>query len=315
MGPSASWRVAGLRYHPLSHFFRRQFGRRVWKVSVDAGLTCPNVDGSVGHTGCIFCNQRSYTPSRPPGQASVTEQIHEGIRRLRRRSDVDRFVAYFQPATNTYAPVPRLRELWAEALDHAQLVGLIVGTRPDCVPNEVLDLLAEFSEQTWLSVEYGLQTIHASSLDWLGRGHDYAAFLDAVRRSRQRKLRIGVHVILGLPSETQNDMAATARELARLEIDSVKLHNLYVARDTPLADMLAAGEVELPDRDQYAGYVVDFLERLPPECVIERLSSDPVPEYLLAPTWCQDKSAVHRAIEGEFARRGTWQGRKWGLSE
>lgn len=311
----ASWRVAGRRYHALSHFFRWKFGRRVWKVGVDAGLTCPNIDGTVGAAGCVFCNVSSFTPRRRPGRASITEQIEDGIRRLRRRSDVDRFVAYFQPATNTYAPVGRLREFWTEALGHANIVGLIVGTRPDSVPDEVLDLLAELSGRTWLSVEYGLQTIHDRSLDWLGRGHDYDAFLNAVRRSRQRGLRIGVHVILGLPGETRDDMTATARELARLEIDSVKLHNLYVARDTQLADMLAAGEFELPDREEYAGYVVDFLERLPADCVIDRLSSDPVREYLVTPTWCKDKVAVRLAIEAEFARRDTWQGRKCGLTE
>jgi len=286
-------------------------GHRVWKVSVDGGLGCPNVDGTVGTAGCIFCNVRSYSPSRRLHLTSITKQLDEGIRRIRRRHGVDRFLAYFQPATNTYAPVGRLRELWEEALRHPQVVGLVVGTRPDCVPDEVLDLLAEFAQRTWLSVEYGLQTIHDRSLDWLGRGHDYHAFLDAVRRTRERGLRIGAHVILGLPCETRDQMLATARELARLGIDSVKLHNLYVARDTPLAHMLDAGEVQLPGREEYVGYVVDFLEELPPDCVIDRLSADCPPEYLVAPSWCLDKSAVRAAIEAELARRDTWQGRNY----
>ena len=306
-----AWRAAGLRYHALSHFFRRRFGRRAWKVSVDAGLGCPNVDGSVGTGGCIFCNVRSYSPSRRLNVASITDQIDEGIRRIRRRHDVRQFVAYFQPATNTHGPLARLRALWEEALRHPAVVGLIVGTRPDSVPDDVLDLLAELSQRTWLSVEYGLQTIHDRSLDWLNRGHGYHAFLDAVQRSRRRGLRIGAHVILGLPCETRDHMLATARELARLRIDSVKLHNLYVAKETPLARLWGAGRVELPEQDQYVGYVVDFLEQLPPESVIDRLSADAPREYLLAPSWCLDKSALRAAIEAELKRRDTRQGRRY----
>jgi hypothetical protein len=305
-----TWRAAGLRYHALGHFFRRRFGRRVWKVSVDGGFSCPNVDGTLGTGGCIFCNVKSYSPSRRRSVASIADQIDEGIRRLRRRHDVSQVVAYFQPATNTYAPLRRLRQLWEEALGHPEVVGLIVGTRPDCVPDDVLDLLAEFSQRTWLCVEYGLQTIHDRSLAWLNRGHGYGAFLDAVERGRRRGLRIGAHVILGLPCETPDHLLATAGELARLGIDSVKLHNLYVAKGTPLARLWAAGRVELPERDQYMAYVADFLERLPADCVIDRLSADAPREYLLAPSWCLDKSAVRRAIEAELARRDTWQGRQ-----
>ncbi len=286
----------------------------MWKVSVDAGLGCPNVDGTVGTNGCLFCNVKSYSPSRRLASLSITDQIDQGVHRLRQRHQVDRFLAYFQPATNTYAPVERLRELWEEALRHPDVLGLIIGTRPDCVADDVLDLLAEFAERTWLSVEYGLQTIHDRSLDWLNRGHHYDAFLDAVERSRRRKLRIGAHVILGLPGETGDDMTATARELARLRIDSVKLHNLYVARDTRLARAWAAGEVPLPDRNQYFGSVVEFLEQLPPDCVVDRLSADAPAEYLLAPDWCRDKSAVRRAIEAELVSRDTWQGRKYGAA-
>jgi len=282
----------------------------VWKVSVDGGFGCPNVDGTVGTGGCIFCNVRSYSPSRRLGLAPITDQIDRGIPRLRQRYGVNHFLAYFQPATNTYAPVRQLRELWEEALRHPDVVGLVIGTRPDCVPDEVLDLLADLSRRTWVSVEYGLQTIHDPSLDWLGRGHRYEAFLDAVRRSRSRGLRIGAHVILGLPCETRDHMLATAREVARLRIESVKIHNLYVAKDTSLARWWTAGEVELPDRDQYVGCVVDFLEEIRPDCVVDRLSAEAAAEYLLAPGWCVDKSAVRAAIEAELRRRDTWQGRK-----
>ena len=307
-----AWRDAGLRYHALSFYFRQRFGQKVWKVSVDGGFDCPNVDGTVGTGGCIFCNIGSFSPSRRMSGASITDQIDEGTRRLRKRYGADRFVAYFQPATNTYGPLDRLRGLWTEAVAHPDVVGLIIGTRPDSVDDPTLDLLQELSQEIWLSVEYGVQTVHDRSLDWLNRGHHHDAFLDAVRRSRRRRLSIGAHVILGIPGETPEDMSATAEELARLRIDSVKLHNLYAVKDTRLGEMVTGGRVTLPDRDEYVSRVVDFLERLPADCVIDRLSGDAPPEYLIGPKWCLDKSAVRNRIEAEFERRNTWQGRLCG---
>jgi radical SAM protein (TIGR01212 family) len=190
------------------------------------------------------------------------------------------------------------------------VVGLVIGTRPDCAQDAVLDLLAELAERTWVSIEYGMQTIHDRTLEWLNRGHHYGAFLDAVARSRQRRLDVGAHVILGLPGETRDDMLATARELARLRINSVKLHNLYVVRDTALAARFAAGQVVLPELDEYVDCVVGFLEELHADCVIDRLSGDAPPEYLIAPSWCSDRARVRRAIESELDRRDTWQGRR-----
>ena len=316
-GPKlADWRSVGLLYFSRSFFFRRRFGAKVWRISLDAGLGCPNRDGTLGTEGCIFCDPESFSPSRrfastPIDRHAIARQIEEGIRRLGPRLGAEWFVAYFQPATNTYAPVEWLRALYQAAISHPQVVGLIVGTRPDCVGDDVLDLLADFSRHTWLLVEYGLQSIHDRTLDWIGRGHHCDAFLDAVRRSRQRGLEIGAHVILGLPGESPEDMRATARELAGLEIHSVKLHNLHAVRNTPLADLVTGGQIRLPTRREYVGYVVDFLEELPPTCVIDRLSGDAPPECLIAPDWCLDRSAVRAAIEAEFRRRGTWQGRKY----
>ncbi|MGO8744730.1 MAG: TIGR01212 family radical SAM protein [Thermoguttaceae bacterium] len=303
------WRASGLRYYSLNWFFRQRFGRRVWKVSVDAGLGCPNTDGTVGSGGCVFCNIRSFSPSRRLGLTSITGQLDEGIRRLKQRYGVDRFVAYFQPATNTYAPLAKLRGWYEEALNHPEILGLAVGTRPDCVPDEVLDLLADLSRRTWVSVEYGLQTIHDRSLLWMNRGHDYQAFLDAAGRSAARGLEFGAHVILGLPGETREDMTATAKEVARLGVRSVKLHNLYAVRNTPLADAVLRGEVSLPGREEYIGYVANFLEVLPSDCVVERLCGDAPAEYLVAPAWCRDKTSIRAAVEAELARRGSWQGK------
>jgi len=304
------WRAAGLRYFGYNFYLRQRFGHRVQKVSVDAGFTCPNVDGSVATGGCTFCDNRSFSPSRRLPRQSIAGQIDEGISRLKRRYDCDDFMAYFQPATNTYAPVERLRKVYDEALAHPKVVGLAIGTRPDCVPDPVLDLLAEFATRTYLSVEFGAQTIHNRSLDWMNRGHHHEAFLDAIQRSHGRGFEICVHMILGLPGESAEDMRASARELARLPIDAVKLHNLYAVRDTPLADQVARGEVTLMERADYVQSLVDFLELLPPHVIVERISGDAPPNYFVGPAWCLDKPSVKAAIHHELERRDTWQGKK-----
>jgi radical SAM protein (TIGR01212 family) len=310
LDPSIDYRRAGLPYYPLNFFYRKKFGAKVWKLSLDAGCGCPNRDGTLATLGCIYCNPESFSLSRRMGLSSIAEQIEEGIRRLKRRYAADHFVAYFQPGTNTYGPIDRLRLFYRQALAHPSIVGLTVGTRPDCVSEEALDLLAELAKQTWVVVEYGLQTIHDRTLDRINRGHHYDAFLDAYRRTCRRNLDMGVHVILGLPGESPDDMRATAQELARLQIHSIKLHNLYAVRDTVLAEQVAAGQVRLPELREYVERVVDFLEELPGNFVIERLCGDAPPEYLVGPSWCLNKAAVRLAVEAEFRRRGTFQGVK-----
>lgn len=304
-----AWRAAGLRYYGYSHFLRSKFGQRVHKVSIDAGFTCPNVDGTVAIGGCSFCDNRSFSPSRRVRRRSISEQIDDGIRRLSLRYRAEQFLAYFQPATNTYAPVEVLRPLYEAALAHPRVVGLAIGTRPDCVPDGVLELLGELAARRYLSVEYGLQTIHDRSLDWMNRGHHHDAFVDAVARSRGRGFEICAHVMLGLPGESREDMLATAAEVARLRLDAVKIHNLYAVRNTPLADEVAAGKVRLMERDEYISVLVDFLERLPSDCVVERVSGDAPPDYFIGPAWCLDKPAVRAALDAELLRRDTWQGR------
>jgi uncharacterized protein len=304
------WREAGLRYYAYNFHLRRKFGQRVQKVSVDAGFTCPNVDGTVAVGGCTFCDNRSFSPSRRLPRQSIAEQIDDGIRRLRRRYDCERFIAYFQPATNTYAPVDKLRALYHQALAHPQVVGLAIGTRPDCVPDDVLDLLGELAKITDLSVEYGLQTMHDRSLDWMNRGHHHDAFIDAMQRSQGRGFEICAHVILGLPGESRADMLATAHEAVRLGAHALKLHNLYAVRNTVLADQVARGEVQLIDRASYLQTLVDILEAIPPEIIVERISGDAPPSYFVGPDWCLDKPAIRQALDDEFARRDTWQGKR-----
>jgi radical SAM protein (TIGR01212 family) len=310
-GETFDWRRAGLRYYSYNRFLRNRFGQRVQKVSVDAGFTCPNVDGTVTTGGCTFCDNRSFSPSRRIKRRDILEQISDGIRRLQIRYACEAFIAYFQPATNTYGKLSRLREVYFRALEHPQVVGMAIGTRPDCVPDEVLDLLQEVAGQTYLAVEYGMQTIHDRSLEWMNRGHGYDVFPDAMARSRGRGFEICAHVMLGLPGESHADMLATAREVARQNPDSVKIHNLYAVQKTPLADQVARGEVQLMERDAYVRTLVDFLELLPPTMIVERVSGDAPPDYLVGPAWCLDKPGLLNALEHEFQSRDTWQGKLW----
>lgn len=309
------WRSLGRRFYGYNFYLKRRFGHRVQKVSIDAGFTCPNVDGTVALGGCNFCDNRSFSPSRRVPRVDVIEQIDHGIRKMRNRyEDCSHFLAYFQPATNTYAPVSKLRPLFERALSHPQVVGLAIGTRSDCVPNDVLDLLSDLAAKTYVSVEYGLQSIHDRSLSWMNRGHDYASFVDAVERSRGRGFEICAHIILGIPGETHAEMMETADEMSRLRIDALKIHNLYAVKRTALGEQVERGEVKLMERDEYVSVLVDFLERIPPSTIVERTIGDAPPDYFIGPAWCLDKQSARAAIEAEFVRRDTWQGKALGHS-
>jgi radical SAM protein (TIGR01212 family) len=303
------WFTPGRRYYPLSHFLRQRFGGKVWRVTVDAGFTCPNVDGTVTTGGCVYCDNRSFSPNRRLPHVDVRTQVQRGVRILEKYYGADRFLVYFQAATNTYAPLEKLRRLYDEALDHPQIVGLVVGTRPDCVGDDVLDLSQSYAKDRFVSLELGLQSIHERSLTWMNRGHSPGAFVDAVRRARGRGFEVSAHVILGLPGESKGDMLATAEALAALPVDAVKIHNLHVVRDTPLEQMYRSGAVKMLELPEYVDVVCDFVERLPPTMVIQRLSGDAPPEYLVAPAWCLDKPALLAAIHRELERRDSWQGR------
>ena len=304
-----AWRKAGHRFYSYNYFLRQRYGFRVQKVSIDAGFTCPNVDGTVTTGGCTFCDNRSFSPSRRVPRVGVTDQIEEGIRRLQLRYQCDHFTAYFQPATNTYAPVEQLRALYQEALAHPQVLALAIGTRPDCVPDPVMGLLEEISESSDLSVEYGIQTIHNRSLDWMNRGHHHDISLEALHRSVGRGFEVCVHIILGIPGETREDMLDTARAIASLPIDAVKIHNLYAVKNTVLADQIASGEVTLMEQKEYVTTLVDFLELLPSGMVVERISGDAPRDYFVGPAWCLNKSHIRNAVNQELANRDSGQGK------
>jgi radical SAM protein (TIGR01212 family) len=308
---AVDWEKAGYRYFAHNLHLRSIFGQRVQKVSIDAGFTCPNVDGTVAIGGCTFCDNRSFSPSRRIPRQDIHEQIDEGIRGLRRRYKCDQFIAYFQPATNTYAAVQLLEPLYRTALDHEDVVGLSIGTRPDCVEEDVLELLEQLDSETYLSIEYGMQTMHDRSLEWMNRGHHHDVTRDAVSRSHKRGLSVCLHIILGLPGETHEEMMETAREVAALGVDGVKIHNLYAVRNTPLAEQVQREEVKLMGLEEYARTVVEFLEWLPPQMVVERISGDAPPDFLVGPEWCLDKSAVLAAIDGQFQQKESCQGKKY----
>ncbi|HEY6838805.1 MAG TPA: TIGR01212 family radical SAM protein [Geobacteraceae bacterium] len=300
------------RYNAFSAELKRVFGCRVHRISVDAGFTCPNRDGSIGTTGCIYCGGAGSGSFGIARALSVAGQLEHGKEVMVRKYKAQKFIAYFQPYSNTYAPVERLRALYDEALGVPDVVGLIVATRPDCLPPEVFDLLEEYHRRTYFWLELGLQSPLDRTLDHINRGHDFAAFAAAVERSKKRGLKVCAHVILGLPGESREEMLATAGILNRLGVDGVKLHLLHVMRDTPLAVLHARGEVPLLGRDEYVGLVCDFLERLSPEVIVQRLTGDGGRDHLVAPLWSLAKFEVLNAIDGELSRRGSRQGERSG---
>jgi radical SAM protein (TIGR01212 family) len=296
------------RYNDLNSALRRRFGCRVQKISLDAGLSCPNRDGAVGVGGCIYCNPLG-SGTGLSRHYSISQQLARGKERLRRRYGAAKFIAYFQSYSNTYAPLDTLRRLYLEALAVEDVVGLAVGTRPDCVPDGVLELLVELSRQTYLWVEYGIQSMHDHTLTLINRGHTVDVFLDAISRTRRRGLDICVHVILGLPGESRSEMLETAQALAGLDIQAVKIHLLYVIRGTPLADLYLHGAYRCLDRDEYADLVCEFLALLPPHFIIHRLTGDPHPHELVAPAWALEKQANLKAVRDALERRNLWQGK------
>lgn len=310
--PSATlpWQDEGLRFNAFGRSLRRRFGGRVQRVSLDAGFTCPNVDGTVTSGGCNFCDNRSFSPSRRVRLQRVSEQLRAGIERVTRRYDrVDGFIAYFQPATNTYAPVEQLEEIYNLALAaDPRVVGIAIGTRPDCAPDSVLDLLQRLARTHCVSLEYGMQSIHDASLNWMNRAHTHADMINAIDRSRGRGFECCAHVILGVPDEDHAMMMQTADQIGVLGFDAIKLHNLYSVKGTPLGEDVLAGRVKMMGREDYVGTVVDFLERIPPTTVVERVSGDAPPNFLIEPKWCLEKSAIRNEIDAEFERRGTRQG-------
>lgn len=296
------------RYNAFSAELKRVFGCKVQRISLDAGFSCPNRDGTLDDSGCIFCGGLGSGSHGIRRDLDIVAQLEDGKEVMRRKYRAARFLAYFQAYSNTYAPVERLGLLFGQALLTPDVAGMIVATRPDCLPVEVLDYLRKLSQQTYFWLELGLQSIHDTSLRYLNRRHDYACSVRAVEQCRVRGLRVCAHVILGLPGESRNDMLAMAVELNRLGVEGVKLHLLHVMKGTRLAELYARGDVYVMERDEYAGVVCDFLELLDPAILIHRLTGDGGHDNLVAPLWSLKKFEVLNLIDAELARRGSCQG-------
>jgi radical SAM protein (TIGR01212 family) len=302
-------RWGGKRFNSFNSVLRSRFNTRVYKIGLRLDFTCPNRDGTVAVGGCIYCNNASHTPIDYRPRTSVTAQLEQGAIALRKRHKAENFIAYFQSYTNTYDSVDKLERLYCEALDFPGVVGLSIATRPDCLGDEILDLLGALSKRTYLWLEIGLESMNERTLRWVNRGHGLSDYIDAVKRAKSRGLRVCTHLILGFPGETHQEILATTALLNQLGVDGVKLHNLHVIKNTQLEKLYHLGQVPLFSRDEYIALVIDFLERLDPNIVVHRLSGETYRAITVAPAWSIDKIGVHNAIYHAMDSRDTWQGR------
>ena len=297
------------RFYDLNTYFRDIFGCRVQKITVDAGLNCPNRDGTISEQGCIYCNSKgSGTGSHAKG-LSVSEQLVSGKAFLSKRYNAKKFIAYFQSFSNTYAPYEKLKNLYDEALSVEDIAGLSIGTRPDCISGSVLNLLENYSRDYLVWIEYGLQSANDSTLKMINRGHDFECFRKAVELTKGRNIKICAHVILGLPGEEKSQMLETAKAVRDLQIDGIKMHLLYVIKGTKMEELYLNGRFRCLEQEEYCGIVCDFLELLPKEMVIQRLTGDPHRNELAAPMWALEKAKTLSMIKEILEKRDSRQGK------
>lgn len=300
-----------MRYNSFGSYLKKRFGRTVHKVNIDAGFTCPNRDGTVGVGGCIYCNNDSFRPNSCKPSMSVREQVRRGITYLKKRFKAERFIAYFQPYTNTYAPVAELERLYREALDESSVIGLAIGTRPDCVDEEKLMLLEDLAKDYFILIEYGLQSIYDKTLSFINRGHDYKTFLRALDMTVGRGIEIGAHVIVGFPTETRQEMLAMAEEISLLPIHFLKIHQLQIIKNTVLADIYRERAFHVFGYIEYLNFLVEFIERLSPKIVLQRLFATAPDEILIAPRWDRNKNEILRDLERLLEEHNTYQGHRF----
>ena len=297
------------RYHTYTYYLSHKFGGKVSRISLNGGFTCPNLDGTKGRGGCIYCSPGGSGEFGGNPDKGIREQFDEVAGKMAQKWETARHIAYFQAHSNTYAPVTRLRTLYEQALDCPGVVGLAIATRPDCLPDDVCALLGELAARTELLVELGLQSVHDKTGRRINRCHTWEDFLEGYQKLRAYGVPVGVHIIDGLPGEDERMMVETACELAKLDLQLVKIHLLHVLEGTPLAESWRRGEVELLNREAYVKIVCDQLERLPARFVIGRLTGDGAPDTLLGPLWSRKKLCVLNEIDKELVRRDSWQGK------
>jgi radical SAM protein (TIGR01212 family) len=301
------------RFNTYADYFKKKFGERVQKVSVDAGFTCPNRDGTLGRGGCTYCNNDAFKPSYCQPEKPVRQQIKEGItfHKVRYRR-AEKYLAYFQAYSNTYADLDYLKRIYSEALDVPGVVGLVIGTRPDCVDDDKLDYFADLAEKVYLIIEYGIESCYDKTLERINRKHSYEQSAQAIQKTAQRGIRTGAHLIFGLPGETRDEMLQEAEIISGLPLNNVKFHQLQIIKGTRMAiDYDNNPEAfKLFSWEEYREFMIDFMERLNPEFVVERITGEAPPRYLAGPRWGLKRTdQILNLFEQRLEERNTWQGR------
>lgn len=298
------------RYNQFSAYLKNRFGAKVYKITIDAGFSCPNRDGTISSGGCIFCDDSGSFSQAHSNLLSIENQVNEGIKTLSSRFKAQKFMSYFQAYTNTYKPVEELEQIYRASLTHPDIVGISIGTRPDCVDENKLNLISDISKDYYTWLEYGLQSTHDKTLLKINRGHDYDCFLRAYEKTKEKGINVCVHVIFGL-WENRDEILQTAQRLADLKIDGIKIHMLCALQGTKLAQMYENKEIDFMSEDEYVSLCCDFLEILPPQTTIHRLAGNGFRKTLIAPRWLGAKLDCLNKIDREFLRRNSYQGIKF----
>ncbi|MDP8261416.1 MAG: TIGR01212 family radical SAM protein [Candidatus Kappaea frigidicola] len=296
------------RYRKFSDYLKERFNERVYKVSVDAGFSCPNKDGKFSSEGCIFCDNRTFNAYFGHKPVPLKEQIANGIRLGGLRYKAKKFLVYFQANTNTYASIEELKNIYDTVNEFDNVVGLMIGTRPDCIDNEILDLIEKYSEKYEVWLEYGLQSIHDKTLKLINRNHTYEDFLKAYDLTKNRNIKVCPHVILGLPNETTTDMLTTAKEISRLKPEAIKIHPLHIVKDTNLEKFYKKDKFKIYSLGEYFNLLIEFLRYLNPEIIIARLSANCPKELLVEPKWLEEKARFIQLLDKEMDKRDVSQG-------
>ncbi|MBB2480888.1 TIGR01212 family radical SAM protein [Bacillus sp. APMAM] len=297
------------RYLTWNYHLREHFGYKVFKVSLDGGFDCPNRDGTVAHGGCTFCSAAGSGDFAGDRAKDLVTQFHEVKANMHKKWKDAKYMAYFQAYTNTHAPVEVLRSKFEPVLKQEGVVGISIATRPDCLPDEVVEYLAELNERTYLWVELGLQTVHERTSLLINRAHDYQCYVDGVAKLRKHGIRICTHIINGLPRENKEMMLETAKEVAKLDVQGIKIHLLHLLKGTPMVKQFEKGLLQFLSFDDYVNLVCDQLEIIPPEMIIHRITGDGPLDLMIGPMWSANKWAVMNAIDAELKRRNSWQGK------
>ncbi|MFT3753812.1 MAG: TIGR01212 family radical SAM protein [Paludibacter sp.] len=301
------------RYLNYNQLVKTEFTERIQKISINAGFTCPNRDGSKGRGGCTYCNNQSFSPEYCKPVKTVSQQVEEGINFFKHKYQAQYYLAYFQSYTNTYDSLDKLKAIYDEALAHPQVKGIVVGTRPDCVSDELLDYFAELAKRVYVMIEYGIESTNGRTLEFINRGHDFACAEEAIRATAARGIRTGAHLILGLPTETRGEILDHARKISPLPLTAIKLHQLQLVKGTEMALQFQEHPewFQLYTADEYIDLAIDFLELLNPEIAIERFVSQSPKNMLIAPDWGLKNFEFTAKIEKRLKQRNTWQGKKY----